>query len=382
MSIRTRPAALALQSLILAALVGGASAWSITGKTVALSVDGDLRTVATHGSTVRDVLDAAHLTVGAHDLLAPASGTKVQDGARVVLRRGREMTLVVDGAPRTVWVTAGSVAEALDQIGVRAQGAVLSADRSRAIPLRGFLLDVRLPKHVQVRFAGALRETTTTDRTVGEVLRRVNIRLVAGDRIDAAITSTVHDGQVITVTQVIGRHVSTDAQLPVRTESHPDETLFVGQSRVAEPGHVGVLRTTSLLLFTNGKLTDRWVESVRRVVEPRARILGVGTMSRPVPVAVAPSAPAPAQRSSPAGSTNSGGLNWGALANCESGGDSRSVDGGGSYRGLYQFSIGTWQSVGGSGDPIDASPGEQTLRAQLLYQREGRAPWPVCGRYL
>jgi hypothetical protein len=38
--------------------------------------------------------------------------------------------------------------------------------------------------------------------------------------------------------------------------------------------------------------------------------------------------------------------------------------------------------MGGSGDPIDASSGEQTYRAKLLYQQRGRSPWPNCGRYL
>ena len=55
---------------------------------------------------------------------------------------------------------------------------------------------------------------------------------------------------------------------------------------------------------------------------------------------------------------------------------------GGTYRGLYQFTMSSWAGVGGSGDPIDASPSEQTYRAQLLYQRSGDAVWPVCGRYL
>ena len=382
MSIRTRPAAYVLQGLTLVALVGGASAWSMTGKTVTLSVDGATQAVATHGSTVRDVLDAAHLTVGAHDLLAPAVGTKVQDGAKVVLRRGREVSVAIDGAQRTVWVTATSVAEALDQIGVRAQGAVLSADRSRAIPLRGFALDVRLPKHVQVLFAGKVRETTSTDRTVGEVLRRVNIHLTAGDRTNVPTTTAVQDGQVISVTRVDGRRVSEDVQLPFRTEEHPDSSLFTGQTRIAEPGSVGIVHNSYLLTYTNGRLTGRHLESSRRTASPRARIIGVGTKSQPAPVAAPPSAPVPAQTSRVAVSSSSGGLNWGALANCESGGDPRAVSGSGSFRGLYQFSIGTWQSVGGSGDPIDASSGEQTHRAELLYQREGRAPWPVCGRYL
>ena len=380
-SLSTRPAALVLQGATLVALVGGASAWTLTEKTVAVQVDGASRSVTTHGSTVRDVLAAAHLAVGPHDLLAPAAGSHVGDGAKVVLRRGRELTLDVDGAPRTVWVTATSVAEALDQVGVRTEGAVLSADRSREIPLRGFALDVRLPKDVQVLFAGKVRQTTTTARTVGEVLRRVNVRLTAGDRTNVPTTAEVHDGQVIRVTQVDGRRISDEVEIPFRTENHPDSSLYVGQTRVAEPGHVGVIHTSYLLTYTDGKLTGRRLESTRRTASPRARIIGVGTKPRPAPapaVVVRRSAPAQ-ERSAP---SSSGGLNWAALANCESGGNPRAVSGSGSYRGLYQFDFGTWQSVGGSGDPIDASSSEQTHRAQLLYQQAGRSPWPICGRYL
>ncbi len=54
----------------------------------------------------------------------------------------------------------------------------------------------------------------------------------------------------------------------------------------------------------------------------------------------------------------------------------------GKYRGLYQFDLTTWRGVGGTGDPIDASPAEQTRRARILYQDRGRAPWPYCGRFL
>lgn len=68
-----------------------------------------------------------------------------------------------------------------------------------------------------------------------------------------------------------------------------------------------------------------------------------------------------------------------AIAACESGGDPSAVSAGGTYRGLYQFDQGTWESVGGTGDPAAASPAEQTYRAALLYSRSGSSPWPVCG---
>jgi hypothetical protein len=67
------------------------------------------------------------------------------------------------------------------------------------------------------------------------------------------------------------------------------------------------------------------------------------------------------------------------IASCESGGDPRVVSSDGSYRGKYQFDYGTWESVGGHGDPAAAPEAEQDYRAALLYSRSGSSPWPVCG---
>ncbi len=73
---------------------------------------------------------------------------------------------------------------------------------------------------------------------------------------------------------------------------------------------------------------------------------------------------------------------WARLRNCESSGNYQAVSASGLYRGAYQFDVRTWQSVGGSGDPADAPPAEQDMRAETLYRSRGRSPWPVCGRYL
>ena len=84
----------------------------------------------------------------------------------------------------------------------------------------------------------------------------------------------------------------------------------------------------------------------------------------------------------PAPAPRRDGLNWAALAECESGGNPQAVSPNGRYRGLYQFDLSTWRSVGGTGDPIDHSSAEQTRRAQRLYAERGRSPWPVCGKHL
>jgi hypothetical protein len=67
------------------------------------------------------------------------------------------------------------------------------------------------------------------------------------------------------------------------------------------------------------------------------------------------------------------------IAVCESHGNPRAIGGGGAYRGKYQFSFGTWASVGGKGDPARASEREQDRRAAMLLLRDGSGHWPVCG---
>jgi hypothetical protein len=67
------------------------------------------------------------------------------------------------------------------------------------------------------------------------------------------------------------------------------------------------------------------------------------------------------------------------IAQCESGGNPSTNTGNGFY-GKYQFTMQTWQGVGGSGNPANASEAEQDKRAAILYSQSGASPWPVCGR--
>lgn len=69
------------------------------------------------------------------------------------------------------------------------------------------------------------------------------------------------------------------------------------------------------------------------------------------------------------------------VARCESGLNPRAVSSTGKFRALYQWDAQTWRSVGGTGDPINASVLEQVQRAHTLFLRRGWvSPWPTCGR--
>jgi LysM repeat protein len=108
------------------------------------------------------------------------------------------------------------------------------------------------------------------------------------------------------------------------------------------------------------------------------------TEDRPVPVTAAPvqqqavqtyQAPRAQVAAQPANyAAGAGGL-FASIRQKESGGN-YAINTGNGYYGAYQFDLGTWQSVGGSGLPSNASPAEQDMRAQMLYERRGCSPWP------
>jgi peptidoglycan hydrolase-like protein with peptidoglycan-binding domain len=68
------------------------------------------------------------------------------------------------------------------------------------------------------------------------------------------------------------------------------------------------------------------------------------------------------------------------IAQCESGGDPTAVSPSGQYRGKYQFSQATWESLGGTGDPAEADESVQDMYAAGLYKQRGLAPWPACSQ--
>src|SRR5687767_8248525 len=124
---------LAIHASIVLAIVAGVAAYVSFDKVIALSVDGETRKVHTFANTVGGVLEREGITVGPHDTVVPAAATRLEEGQRVAVRFGRQLTLTMDGSVRKIWVTATSVEEALRQIGLRADGAYLSASRSARI---------------------------------------------------------------------------------------------------------------------------------------------------------------------------------------------------------------------------------------------------------
>ena len=172
-----------------------------------------------------------------------------------------------------------------------------------------------------------------------------------------------------------------------------------GESRVVTPGVDGLVRTTYEVTTVDGKEVSRTPIAQVVVTQKVDEVVLVGTgaakqQEQPRTQTPAPSASPDSSggSSSSGGSTSSGGSDggtgtttesgvgddvWAKLAQCESGGNPATNTGNGFY-GMYQFTLETWQSLGGTGYPHEADAATQTAMAKKLQAQAGWGQWPGC----
>jgi uncharacterized protein YabE (DUF348 family) len=356
---------LAIEGGLAVALVLGVSGFTRSDHAVHLSVDGQEQSVETRAETIGQLLDELGVEVSDRDLVQPAPDAALSDVDQVTVRHARPIQVVIDGKPTQMWTTELTVDAALAQVGVRLGDAEVTTSRSERLPLSGGRVGVRMPDQVTVLHDQSRTTVVTTASTVAEVLREAGVRLGRHDVVNVGLHHQVETGLQIEVTRVDSKVARSRYRIPYDVVRRADPKKYEGFEKVIQVGQSGFgIRQTKIIRHDGVVVRQR--QLTQRVVrQPVRQIVVYGTKVRPY------SAPA----------TGAEGLNWAALAQCESGGNPQAVNSAGFY-GLYQFSLSTWASVGGSGNPIDASADEQTYRAQVLYNRSGASPWPVCGPML
>ncbi|MGH8862038.1 MAG: transglycosylase family protein [Jatrophihabitantaceae bacterium] len=335
-------------------------------KSIHLIVDGASQTVSTTAGDVSGVLAGEGYTLSSHDLVAPAADTAVDTGQTVVFKRGRLLHLNVDGRPKNVWTTAPTVNQALEALGFT-QRDFVSASRSQRLPLAPTALVLRLPKPVLVVHDHKQRRIVTTDATVAQVLDDLNITLRGHDRLSPLLKAPITGRLKIVVTRVSVKRVVAREAVPYSVVRHNDSSMYRGNTTVVKGGTEGSRKVVYSVTYVDGRFARRSVVSSVLLSRPTVQIERVGTKQRP--------APAPASAS---------GLNWDAVANCESGGN-WSIDTGNGFYGGLQFTNSTWLAYGGGAYASQAnyaSREQQIAIAQKVYQGQGSGAWPVCGAYL
>ena len=354
---------LALYALVLLGLVGGTLAYFAAQKSLTLTVDGQAREVRTYADTVGEVLEEEGLQTQSLDVVLPAAHQSIDDGDTVVLNRARPLELTVDGVSREVYVTALSVDEALQQLGYRADGLVLSASRSERLPLDGMELTITTPKQITLVADGQERVVSTTAATAGDLLAEQGIALSETDRTSLYLGQALLDQMRLQVFRVTVQEVQETTAIDYDRVETKDPNAFEGDETVTTPGQEGEQVATVRVTTVDGVVTQRETLSTKVTREPVTEQVSVGTKAHPAAPAV------------PSGSV------WDALAQCEAGGNWAINTGNGYYGGL-QFSLGTWQAYGGSGLPSDNSREQQIAIGERVVAASGWGAWPACSSAL
>lgn len=239
------------------------------------------------------------------------------------------------------------------------------------VPGSAYAAESRQPVDVRIQVADQAPVEVETVPAVwpGKLLAAHGVPVDRDDKVDvvrdgrkvSGAKKRVRRGDVVRLTEVDERRVVKRLKVRKGTVEIPTTKLKPGRRKVVSTGRAGERKVVAVKTLHNGEPVKYRVVKKKLVSKPKPRRVLVGRKAYAVP--------------------GVDGLNWGALANCESGGNPKAVNPAG-YYGLYQFDLGTWRSVGGSGVPTAASAAEQTYRAKLLYKQRGRSPWPTCGRLL
>lgn len=353
--------------------VAGASTALAMEKTVSLDADGEEAGVRTFGGTVQDVLDSAGIELGEHDVVAPSPDTAVSGGDHVVVRSPRELTVDLDGHAHAHRVHAATLGEALHQIGLDPAGVELSHEHDTPIPEEGLTVSAERAPRMVVMYDTVRSETRTTGGTVSAVLDAAGIEPGEHDIVTPGPDEPAETDMVVRVTPALGEPETEEVVIEAETVERENPDLPEGETEVITEPEDGLKEITTLLVLRDGEEVEHEL-SEQIVTEPVQGLVEIGTKAEEEDTSTPPQ-----------GGGEAGSLNWAGLAECESNGNPTAVNSAGGYYGLYQFSTTTWAAVGGSGLPSEASPAEQTQRAQQLYDTVGghwQSQWPHCGVHL
>lgn len=388
-SIRNRKVQIVAQSVVISALVGGTGAFVALNKPVNVTVDGESEQVRSFGSTVDDVLAAQDITLGERDQVQPSRGSQVERDMNIVVNKAKDLELTVDGKPMEEWTNASTVGQALADLGIEHEGAEISADLDAKIS-DGEAIDVTTAKTVSVRADGKTEPVEAASKTVQDVVDEAGIEVGEDDIVSAPLSSSVFDGQVVSVMRVVNEEKTETEKIEKKVTVKKDSSLPRGEKKVEKKGKDGKREVVYKIRTVDGKEVSREKLSSKDVEEPVEEVVLEGTK-------------APEQNNnggsddggSDGGSDNSEdnysgsmtteqikemlggpGSRWYKIAKCESNFNPKAVNQSNrAHFGLFQFKLATWRSVGGSGNPVDASPQEQFKRAKILQQKEGWGQW-------
>lgn len=248
---------------------------------VHVSVDGQPAVLKTHATSVAELLDEAHVTLGPHDELSVEGDLHASppdaEPVRIAVRRAVPVTLHDGADTTTIHTTAPTVGEALRD----ASRTLYLADHvtpnlnTRVSAGMSIILERSTP--VTVHVDGRRIRTRTHREHVGDVLADLGIALTGQDYTQPPLEAVLLDDTAIDVVRVSERFLIEQEPIPFQSEWRPDPDLEIDHQRLLQEGSPGVRERRVRVRLENGHEISRLVENEYVAVPPTTRVHGYGT---------------------------------------------------------------------------------------------------------
>lgn len=176
--------------------------------------------LTTRQNTVAEFLEENEVTLGEFDRLSMLMEDELYNGARLIIRKGRKLTLNIDGSIEII---------------------------------------------------------TTTKKTIREAFEEAGISLGGNDRVEPELDTLVAEDMNVNVYRVAHQEITVDTEIPFTSREVSDSTVAKGKTIIKTKGSNGLKRTTYSITTENGVETKREIISQVTVKEPTAQVVAVGT---------------------------------------------------------------------------------------------------------
>lgn len=176
--------------------------------------------LTTRQNIVSEFLDENNVTIGTFDRVSMLMEDELYDGARLVIRKGRNFILNIDGRVEII---------------------------------------------------------TTTKKTIREAFEEAGVSLGEADRVEPALDTFVTEDMNVNVYRVSSSEVVVDKEIAFSRKEVSDSSLAKGKTRIKTRGVNGLKRTTYLVTTENGVEINREIISETIVKEPVTQVVAVGT---------------------------------------------------------------------------------------------------------
>jgi uncharacterized protein YabE (DUF348 family) len=326
---------------------------------VIVSHDHVQQTVPSREPTVGTLLARLHITLGQGDVVEPSLTTRInQDKFRINVYRAVPVQ-IADGAQRTFAFSAATTPRAIAQ---QTGQQLYPDDLVTTTPAQNFLdtgaigevVNIKRSVPIQLILYGTPALVRTHSDTVAEMLAEKHITLHPGDTVQPSLNTPITPNMQVFVLSK-GTSITTEQQqiaMPVQTIDDP--TLTTGTSAVRQQGSPGILLITYQVNQKTGVKTQLQSAIIQA---PVTQIVARGTA--PVP-------------------QSSNLSTWLLkLRTCESGGN-YADDTGNGYYGAYQFSSGTWSTLGTGYAEANLAP--PSVQDQAIVKNTNRSSAGLAGQ--